>query len=174
MGESVTLAWWSSRNFSHTMQWHVDIPAVCYTSHVAHVHGNVQLWTCVRFIFVACSLWSIKLVGIWEGCLIDGSHALTLDQYTFDKIMYNVNLPCGIIIWSMYTGISPSPRLWLQWNMNALEPANIKQREELMMQAKKDKEKKGKSLSHTSQSYLAHWNELLWRTYIIHRVSTSS
>ncbi|XP_059146536.1 protein FAM227B-like [Physella acuta] len=30
------------------------------------------------------------------------------------------------------TGIRPAPRNWLSWDMNPLEPANIKQREELM------------------------------------------
>jgi len=33
-------------------------------------------------------------------------------------------------------GLPPAPRLWLQWNMDELEPAGIKLREDMLKQGK--------------------------------------
>ena len=36
-------------------------------------------------------------------------------------------------------GVKPAPRTWMQWNLESLEPPNIKMREEIMNQSKQKK-----------------------------------
>ncbi|KAK3089795.1 hypothetical protein FSP39_006602 [Pinctada imbricata] len=44
-----------------------------------------------------------------------------------------------ILVYGWIAGIRPSPRCWLLWNMDKLEPANIKTREEMMNREKSKK-----------------------------------
>ena len=41
------------------------------------------------------------------------------------------------IVFVLSEGIKPAPRIWLKWNMEKLEPPNIKMREEILNATKK-------------------------------------
>lgn len=59
-------------------------------------------------------------------------------------MIYHVNLvhmckayKCILMTFLCILGIKPAPRCWLRWNMEKLEPPNIKMREEIMNASKK-------------------------------------
>ncbi|XP_074648249.1 protein FAM227A-like [Tubulanus polymorphus] len=82
------------------------------------------------------------------------------DSYRQFNDDFKENLHCVISLWVV--GLKPAPKSWKKWNLDELEPANIKLREEMMQNKNKPSKKSSSTMTfdldipshHSSQTTL--------------------